>query len=102
MSSDINEKIPEKPKTERGFERPVAWLLGRQLISNLKYIAMYAAFKGKLDARDWMSTRVYSFTGRAGTREPAEIDIEPINHTSHAAGDEFWFDYLADSGDGQM
>ncbi len=102
MSSDVNGKIPEKPKTESGFERPVAWLLGRQLIANLKYIAMYAAFKGKLDARDWMSTRVYSFTGRAGTREPAEIDIEPINHTSHAAEDEFWFDYLADSGDGQM
>jgi hypothetical protein len=101
MTKDDN-GIPEKPKTERGFARPVAWLLGRQLIANLKYIAMYAAFKGKLDARDWMSTRVYSFTGRPGTREPSEIDIEPINHTSHAADGEFWFDYLADSGDGQM
>lgn len=28
--------IPEKPKTESGFEKPVAWLLGRQLIANLK------------------------------------------------------------------
>jgi hypothetical protein len=95
-------KIPKKPETESGFERPVAWLLGRQLIANLKYIAMYAAFKGKLDARDWMSTRVYSFTGSPGTREPSDIDIEPINFSSHAADDEFWFDYLADSGDGQM
>ncbi|MBV9926755.1 MAG: hypothetical protein JOZ96_17180 [Acidobacteria bacterium] len=94
-------EIREKPQTEGEFERPVAWLLGRQLIANLKYIALYAAFKGKLDARDWMSTRVYSFTGTA-TREPAEIDIEPINFTSHTEDGEFWFDYLADSGDGQM
>jgi hypothetical protein len=101
MANNIGE-IPDKPKTEGGFERPVAWLLGRQLMANLKFIALYAAFKGKLDARDWMSTRVYSFAGGPGTREPSEIDIEPIDHTSHAAGDEFWFDYLADSGDGQM
>jgi hypothetical protein len=101
MANDLG-GIPKKPETESGFARPVAWLLGRQLIANLKYIAMYAAFKGKLDARDWMSTRVYSFTGRPGTREPSDIDIEPINFTSHAAEGEFWFDYLSDSGDGQM
>lgn len=102
MAQNAGEKIREKPETESGFERPVAWLLGRQLMANLKYIALYAAFKGKLDARDWMSTRVYSFVKGAGTREPSEIDIEPINFTPHAADDEFWFDYLADSGDGQM
>ena len=65
---------------EREFEPPVGWLLGQQLLAGLKWIALYASYGEKLDARDWMRA-------------------EPV--VKDANGDEFWFDYIADSGDGQ-
>jgi hypothetical protein len=77
--------VPDKPLTERGFDKPVAWLLGRQFIRSLKWIALYAAYKGKLDPRDWM--------------QPSVIEIGAEHN---ASGDEFWFDYIADTGDGQL
>ena len=50
----MEEPFPQKPSDERGFEKPVAWLLARELIASLKWTVLYALFKGKLDARDWM------------------------------------------------
>ena len=67
---------------EREFEPPVAWLLGQQLLAGIKWIALYASYGEKLDARDWMRA-------------------EPVPRFKGANGDEFWFDYIADSGDGQ-
>lgn len=71
--------IPRKPAPGK-FEQPVGRLFGRQLVANMKWILLYVAFKGKLDHRDWMSPEVIPF----------ETDEK-----------EFWFDYLADTGDGQ-
>ena len=63
----------------KDFEPPVGWLLGQQLLAGLKFIALYASYGEKLDARDWMRAK----------------------RIEHLEGDEFWFDYIADSGDGQ-
>ena len=60
---------------------PVAWLLGPQLLATLKQTALYAAFPERLDPRDWMRA--------------APIPI------GDPADGELWFDYIADTGDGQ-
>ena len=67
---------------KREFEPPVAWLLGQQLLAGMKWIALYSSYGEKLDARDWMRA-------------------EPVKRFKSVKGDEFWFDYIADSGDGQ-
>ncbi|ADJ28233.1 hypothetical protein [Nitrosococcus watsonii] len=72
-----------RSKSARTFKGPVAWLFGRQLIAGLKWIGMYAFFGDKLDSRDWMRPDVITRHGEAPEEEA------------------FWFDYLADSGDGQ-
>lgn len=66
------------------FRSPVRWLFGRDLLVHMRSIVVYGAFGEELDHRDWMSA-------------------EPID-LSHAECEEggFWFDYLADSGDGQL
>jgi hypothetical protein len=65
----------------RVFEKPVAWLFGPQLIGGLKGILLYTAYGNKLDPRDWMTAKVFD------------------NFSQHD-GEEFWFDYLSDAGDG--
>jgi hypothetical protein len=47
-SSSAVDKPPKKPEA-RDFKGPVAWLFGRQLIANYKWIILYMAFKNKLD-----------------------------------------------------
>jgi hypothetical protein len=81
VSADKDESLPEKPKHENLFSKPVAWLLGRQVLASVKWMLLYAAYQGRLDSRNWMRPRSYSFR--------------------RFKGEEFWFDYLADSGDGQ-
>jgi hypothetical protein len=82
---DLSEDSFKKPES---FKPPVAWLLGPQLIASLKSIAIYIAFKGKLDLRDWMRPEVSDLSSTA--RFNAEV-----------GQDEFWFDYFSDTGDGQ-
>src|SRR4030095_12992462 len=84
--SGLPDGIPPKPEP-KDFEEPVAWLFGRQFIATLKYVLLYMAFKGKLDSRDWMKAEV--------------IDIEQLPQTNSESLDEFWWDYISDSGDGQ-
>jgi hypothetical protein len=67
----------------RRFKGPVGWLLGRQLLAGLKFIAIYSLFGPKLDPKDWM------------TAEPIKL------HENDSEQGEFWFDYIADTGDGQ-
>src|ERR1044071_7920093 len=69
------------PKDSRVFEKPVAWLFGPQLIGGLKGILLYTAYGDKLDPRDWMTAKVF----------------DPFSQYN---GEEFWFDYLSDTGDG--
>jgi hypothetical protein len=66
------------------FRAPVRWLFGRDLLTNLRSIALYGAFGDELDHRDWMQTEVIDLRD-----EPCEEDG-------------FWFDYVADTGDGQL
>src|SRR5205085_6209154 len=95
------EGIPSKPDP-KDFEPPVAWLFGRQLIANLKWILLYTAFKGKLDARDWMKANIIPHARSASEVE----EFWQREQADERAGlydpkEEFWFDYIADSGDGQ-
>jgi hypothetical protein len=119
-----------KPKTEEEFKRPVSWLVGRDLIAGMKWIALYTAFKGKLDPRDWMKPRVYPYKDKdqcmkfwrrrsdrawqwkvandsfwqAYNAKTQNADPQAPFWRSNEGTDqeEFWFDYIADSGDGQM
>ena len=69
------------PDTRPRLRKPVAWLLGRDLIASLQGTLLYAAFGSKLDPREWMNAEI--------------IPIEDAGQTG-----ECWFDYIADSGDG--
>ena len=74
-----------KPKDADGFSAPVDWLLGRELLTYLRSISLYSSNGSELDHRDWM--------------HPEVIDLEK-EHTCEDGA--FWFDYMADSGDGQL
>ncbi|MEK6405716.1 MAG: hypothetical protein AABN34_01995 [Acidobacteriota bacterium] len=80
-----------KPESAKGFKGPVRWLLGPQVIASLKATALYMAFKGKLDLRDWMRARAIRLDEQSR-----------FNSAEEASTDEYWFDYFADTGDGQM
>lgn len=74
--------IERKRGTRSRFRGPVGWLMDQQLAVNLQAILRYSAAGGTIDPRHWMVAR-------------------ELNLTDEAAGaDEFWFDYLSDSGDG--
>jgi hypothetical protein len=96
----------DKPENPQGFKPPVKWLLGRQLLMGLKWILLYSLFKGKLDPRDWMSGQEYpgitEFTeAKLATETPGEVSTTDVDKFWGPTEGEFWFDYLADSGDGQ-
>ncbi|MGH8554822.1 MAG: hypothetical protein ACREUD_04545 [Gammaproteobacteria bacterium] len=78
----IQEPAPGQRTPKREFKGPVAWLLGQELLAEFKAITLYAAHGNKLDARDWMRA-------------------ECVKRFRDAEGAEFWFDYIADTGDGQ-
>ncbi len=92
--AEIPAGIPSKPDP-KNFLPPVAWLFGRQLLANIKWFALYAAFKGKLDPRDWMKPNII----RANQ---SDKPLDESGSPKEAAEDEaYWFDYIADTGDGQ-
>lgn len=66
------------------FRSPVRWLFGRDLLVHMQSIVVYGAFGEELDHRDWM------------TAEPIDLRAAECEEGG------FWFDYLADSGDGQL
>lgn len=72
---------PASSSPPRKFEEPVAWLFGRQFVATLKGTLLYTAFGGKLDPRDWMQAEEHEVAGAEN-------------------GNEFWFDYISDTGDG--
>lgn len=136
----MTNEFPPKPARKEDFDKPVSWLVGRDLIAGLKWFALFAAFKGKIDPRDWMSPNCFpakkdlnlepgfgtGYDDRK-TKELAKV-LEfwrlrndrawqwKVANDSYWAGlnktdpefwkrsdaEEFWFDYIADSGDGQM
>ena len=109
----------EHDKKDRKFEKPVSWLLGRQLIASLKSTLLYTAFGTKIDARDWMDAKVFppKVAKNDGTTNGANVAAvgnsneevakawealyerdSPADFTSDDG--EFWFDYISDTGDG--
>ncbi|HET8931990.1 MAG TPA: hypothetical protein VFN67_01050 [Polyangiales bacterium] len=68
----------------RFFNSPVRWLFGRDLLVSMRSIALYSAFGDELDHRDWM--------------EPELNDLSELPCEEGA----FWFDFIADTGDGQL
>jgi len=83
----------------RRFEKPVAWLFGRQLLRSLRGILLYSAFGGKLDPRDWMTATPASLDPEdAGDLVPGLNRAELSARIEEEGG--FWFDYLSDTGDG--
>lgn len=85
MSNDHN---ASSSQAKREFEGPVAWLLGRDLMRSLKGTLLYAAYGPKLDPRDWMQASVFPSLDEDSWGKDREDKKE------------FWFDYLADTGDG--
>lgn len=79
--------VPNPSANARKFEKPVKWLLGRELLAGLKYIAAYSFMGDKFDARDWMQAK--------HGEEAPNIDQFPPGST-------YWFDFIADTGDGML
>ena len=105
MPDNSQPKTPEARK----FEKPVSWLLGRQLIASLKSTLLYTAFGTKIDARDWMDAKVFPLDEHVDKawREMYERKVEApdpggksksVDFTTDEG--EFWFDYISDTGDG--
>jgi hypothetical protein len=95
----------------RKFEKPVAWLLGRQLMGSIKGILLYSAYGKKLDPRDWMTAEAVSFDPAADAAAQPTADAaqragggtqqaQARNAADATAASEFWFDYISDTGDG--
>ena len=107
IKAETPKGVPDKPKDEGDFKEPVAWLGGRELIANLKLFALHALFGGKLDSRDWMTGIVNLLRYKAAPKPDAAKATEGeemytrVVEMQGAATNEFWFDYLADTGDGQ-
>jgi len=74
---------PTSPK--RRFKSNVTWLLGPQLINGLWRIVSYWLMRRTFDQRSWMTATV----DRRFTTPPAN-------------GEPLWWDYIADTGDGQL
>jgi len=95
---------------DRKFSKPVDWLIGRQLLGSIKGILLYTAYGKKLDPRDWMEPHVFPSREKpAGLKfwceqiksQEGRVNTDP--ETEEQFWDkkkEFWFDYMADTGDG--
>lgn len=83
MSQPKESPPDDKAPRPRIFQKPVAWLLGQQLLGGIKGMLLYTAYGDKLDPRDWMAPEKKDF---------ATPEAE--------AKGEFWFDYMSDVGDG--
>src|SRR5713226_4628132 len=96
-------------KDQPKFYKPVRWLFGLQLLGSLKGILLYVAFGAKLDPRDWMTARVFPDVDKKKALAAWQDLCEPAKEQNEnpkgpeefwQERNEFWFDYLADSGDG--
>ena len=102
-SKRLDDSDPEESKP-RVYKKPVAWLLGKQLIASLKGTLLYTAFGSKLDARDWMHAEEYPGADQAHANNTWQEYADkswPESGTDYWKNKgEFWFDYISDTGDG--
>jgi len=75
----------------REFEKPVAWLLGKQLLNSLKGILLYSAYGGKIDPRDWMTGKAFRFSKFASGWSCEALPTTP-SAVEGTDQEEFWFD----------
>jgi hypothetical protein len=80
IRKSIQKLTRRRAPRNRRWRSPVGWLLDRQLLASLRNIFLYTAFGKRIDPRNWMAAK--------------EIPLRPKNEN------EFWFDYLSDTGDG--
>lgn len=84
--------LPPPPKPDR-FEQPVTWLLGSDLLRQIGWIMLNSFFGRRLGGLDWM---------HAGPVSVEKDEFETVRAEAGEPGkEEFWFDYIADSGDSQ-
>lgn len=132
IQSDLPAGVHSVPQPA-DYKKPVKWLLGEQIIADLKLLVLYSMFGNKLDSRDWMTPEIIHFlvpekkeappqitpdaaaavSARAGAdgeelkKERAlleaikTIELAPGAAAHGISAEEFWFDFLADTGDGQ-
>jgi hypothetical protein len=141
-ASTSRPKLPEgvlekpSPDNDNQFKEPVRWLLGDQIVADLKLLILHALYGSKLDSRDWMTPDLIRFlvpeqrpdqqaplpattTEKVPPVEPVRVQTKEaqaqaldnalrvieLPHAPEQCGidpeKEFWFDYLADTGDGQ-
>ncbi len=74
---------------------PVRWVLGHDFVRTLKGLILYSLFPDRLDPRDWMRPEAVDLSTPPGT---CHTGVDP---TGNPTPQEFWFDYLADTGDSQ-
>lgn len=72
-----------KDCNKKDFKGPVSWLMGRELLAGLKWIAAYSFLGDKQKPTNWMNAEA----------------IKPPRSNNNAS-DPYWFDYIADTGDG--
>lgn len=117
------DKIYEsKPENTEGFKEPVSWLGGRELVASLKGMMIYSLYGENTDPRSWMEPNIFPCEFKNADEINAywteECERQRIWKKDHFEKwgkyfdeadnlpeknkDEFWFDYIADSGDGQM
>lgn len=92
----------QEKRKNRKYQSPVAWLLGRQLLSSLKGTLLFTAYGSKLDARDWMRAEEYPAATEAEAKEGWQKLADPSDEDPDfwKKRGEFWFDYISDTGDG--
>jgi hypothetical protein len=81
---------PAKPAR---FEQPVTWLLGSDLLRHIGWIVLNSFFGRRLGGLDWMHAEPL-ITEKDRFEQAIAAETAP-------GKDEFWFDYIADSGDSQ-
>ncbi len=98
---------PDRPNPEL----PVKWLLGPQLLNSAKGILLYVAYGKKLDSRQWMEANVFPDPDEdtalrewqrleLARKQPAKAEPQAEPNSDEKKKGEFWFDYIADTGDG--
>jgi hypothetical protein len=82
LAETIMQGTVRRKPSDAQFAPPVAWMLGPEMFGALKQFALHALYKGEFDPHDWMVNA-------------------PIVYPEPTTEKDFWFDFIADIGDGQ-
>jgi hypothetical protein len=85
LADEVLADVVRSKPADAEFKSPVAWLLGPEMLGALKQFLLHSLYKGEFDTHDWM------------TATPVVYSVP----AAEALPEEFWFDFIADIGDGQ-